>query len=197
MEDIWNQRFAAADYYYGKTPNPYFKERIDTLPPGWLLLPAEGEGRNGVYAASLGWKVKAVDFSDEGRNKALRLAAEKQVGLHYDLGDISTFDFEEELYDAVAMIYAHLPPAIRSEVHKRLIESLKPGGYFILEAFNKKQLGNTSGGPKSEEMLFSIELLQSDFKSLKILELQEYSVFLEAGDGHSGHADIIRFFGQK
>lgn len=36
----------------------------------------EGEGRNGVYAAKLGWEIDAVDWSEKGKEKAERLAAE-------------------------------------------------------------------------------------------------------------------------
>jgi hypothetical protein len=40
---------------YGRIPlwrssNLFFKQIIDTLPTGKILLPADGEGRNGVYA---------------------------------------------------------------------------------------------------------------------------------------------------
>ena len=60
-----------------KEPNAYFKKIIDTLFPGKILLAAEGEGRNAVYAASLGWDVYAYDFSEMAYKKAMKLAAEK------------------------------------------------------------------------------------------------------------------------
>jgi SAM-dependent methyltransferase len=197
MQDMWNQRFSAEEYYYGTDPNPYFKERIDDLQPGKLLLPAEGEGRNGVYAALKGWQVTAADFSSEGRKKALKLAEQNQVSMDYLLTDITKSDFGTEQYDAVALIYAHMAPDIRRTVHRKLIRSLKPGGYLILEAFNRKQLGNSSGGPKSVDMLYSIEILEEDFNEMEIVELSEYEMHLDAGDGHSGNAEIIRFFGRK
>ena len=51
MKDFWNDRYGRAEYAYGKNPNVFFKEQLDLLPPGKILLPAEGEGRNAVYAA--------------------------------------------------------------------------------------------------------------------------------------------------
>ena len=197
MKEMWNQRFAAGEYYYGKEPNPWFKEKMDSLVPGSILVPADGEGRNGVYAATLGWQVTAIDFSEEGRKKALLLASEKNVSVQYLIGDISQTDFGTGKYDAVAMIYVHMPPPVRREVHRKLVNSLKPGGWFILEAFNPKQITNTSGGPKTPDMLYTVPILQEDFHDIEIIELNEYRVYLEAGDGHSGPADIIRFFGRK
>jgi hypothetical protein len=72
MSDVWtnrwNERFSNAEFVYGELPNEYFREQIDKLPVGKILLPAEGEGRNGVYAARLGWQVSA----HRERSKRLR-----------------------------------------------------------------------------------------------------------------------------
>ena len=56
-ETFWNERYAVTDYIYGKAPNEFFVEQLSTLTPGRILLPAEGEGRNAVYAAKQGWDV--------------------------------------------------------------------------------------------------------------------------------------------
>jgi hypothetical protein len=63
---------------------------------------------------------------------------------------------------------------------------------IILEGFNKKQLGKSSGGPKSLEMLFDKELLRSDFATCDIEELEEKTVHLSEGLYHAGEAKIIR-----
>ena len=61
------------EYAYGITPNVFFKETIENYDlKGEILLPAEGEGRNAVYAAKNGLKVTAFDISREGKNKALK-----------------------------------------------------------------------------------------------------------------------------
>ncbi|MGE5499295.1 MAG: hypothetical protein ACM3Q2_14530, partial [Syntrophothermus sp.] len=62
MLEQWNERFSKEGYAYGSEPNEFFKQEINKLAPGNILMIAEGEGRNGVYAAGLGWKVDAVDF---------------------------------------------------------------------------------------------------------------------------------------
>ena len=55
MKEFWNERYSQEAYAYGTEPNAFFKSRIDQLSPGKLLLPAEGEGRNAVYAATKGF----------------------------------------------------------------------------------------------------------------------------------------------
>ena len=62
-KQFWDDRYSSGNYIYGTQPNRFFKEQIDKLEPGKLLLPAEGEGRNAIYAAREGWQVDAFDIS--------------------------------------------------------------------------------------------------------------------------------------
>ena len=72
--DFWNERYAQKEFVYGTQPNTFFKEQLDKLDTGNILLPAEGEGRNAVFAASQGWDVLAFDISESGKKKAIQLA---------------------------------------------------------------------------------------------------------------------------
>lgn len=60
--DRWNERYSKEEFAYGEEPNQYLKEQLEKLDVGKILFPAEGEGRNGVYAAKLGWNVFAFDI---------------------------------------------------------------------------------------------------------------------------------------
>lgn len=198
MKEFWNERYAMPDYVYGKSPNQFFAEQLQSLGKvGRLLLPMEGEGRNAVYAASLGWKVTAMDFATEGRAKALQLAQEVGEEIDYALGNIREFDFPLAYYDAVGLVYAHLPANTRQLVHGRLQNALKVGGVLILEAFSKRQLGKSSGGPKDLSMLYSAEDLKIDFTGLEILLLEELDVQLQEGEYHSGDASVVRMVAHK
>jgi hypothetical protein len=67
--DRWNERYSKDGFAYGEQPNNYLKEQLEKLQAGSILFPAEGEGRNAVFAARLGWKVSAFDISTEGKEK--------------------------------------------------------------------------------------------------------------------------------
>lgn len=54
IAEIWNERYSGSDYVYGENPNAYLKEQLATLSVGDILFVGEGEGRNAVYAASIG-----------------------------------------------------------------------------------------------------------------------------------------------
>jgi len=201
-QDIWNQRYAQTSYAYGELPNVFFESTLKDLHPGKLLLPAEGEGRNAVYAAKMGWHVDAFDLSDSGKNKALALAEKNHVSIHYQVADVANIQFPLASFDAIALIYAHFPAEDKSAYHKQLSNYLKIGGVLIFEAFSKSHVSYQAenpavGGPKSLEMLFSIEELENDFKGFEFHYLKEEIVDLNEGLYHKGKGAVIRMIGKK
>lgn len=202
MKDFWNERYAEQEYVYGKKPNKYFQEKLDELRPGKILLPAEGEGRNAVYAARMDWEVAAFDISEEGRKKAEKLAREYKLELDYKVGDLESMDYNEDEFDAIGLIYAHFPPEKRKHYFRHFDNYLKPGGVIIFEAFSKDQIdyqnnNSSSGGPKDPEMLFTKEELEAEFKGYQFDEFEEKEIELEEGEYHEGKAAVIRFFARK
>ncbi len=191
-KDFWNSRFQEKEYVYGKLPNEFLAAELKKLNPGKILFPAEGEGRNAVFAAKLGWEVTAFDISDKGREKALILAKENEVSIHYSLGTLQEMPFEKSAFDTVASIFAHFPPLYQSPI----AEFLRPGGTLILEGFAKEQIEYqkkyNSGGPKKVEMLFDTKELAAEFSHLNILLLEELEVTLDEGPYHSGLAKVVR-----
>lgn len=198
----WNDRYSSDEFAYGEEPNNYLKEQLEKLPVGAILFPAEGEGRNAVYAAKLGWTVSAFDISTEGKSKALRLAEINKVSIDYQVGELQTLNYGPEQFDAIALIYAHFPADIKSLYHTTLNKYLRTGGTVIFEAFSKKHLEYISknekiGGPKDIDMLFSIVELQSDFANYDVVALEEQEIELSEGFFHNGKGSVIRFTGTK
>jgi 2-polyprenyl-3-methyl-5-hydroxy-6-metoxy-1,4-benzoquinol methylase len=200
--DRWNDRYSSEEFAYGTAPNKYLKEQLEKLKTGSILFPAEGEGRNAVFAAQLGWKVSAFDISAEGRNKALKLAEANNVVIDYQVGELETLNYQAEQFDVIALIYAHFPAAIKSSIQQTLETYLRKNGVIIFEAFSKKHLeylaiNDKVGGPKDIESLFSIEEIQSDFPDYEIIQLEEKVIELNEGLFHNGKGSVIRFVGKK
>lgn len=198
----WDERYAQEAYAYGEEPNEYLKERLAGLRPGTILLPADGEGRNSIYAATQGWTVHAFDLSTEGRWKALQLADKRGVEIDYRVGEMVTLGYRAAQFDAVALVYAHFPPAQRAGLHREINALLKPGGSIILEAFSKNHLPYRAknpavGGPPDRDTLFSIEEVQRDFPGFEVIELAEKEVELHEGLYHNGTGLVVRFTGRK
>jgi SAM-dependent methyltransferase len=196
-KEFWNDRFSTEEYIYGTEPNEFFKEQVSSIKPGKILLPAEGEGRNAVYAASLGWSVDAVDFSEVAKQKALKLAESKSVHINYFISDLSEFYYPLNHYDVIGIFFLHLPSEIRLNVHSKFVTSLKSGGRIILEVFNKNQINNTSGGPKDLDLLYDEQDILDSFQRLDNLLLESLTINLNEGNHHQGKADVIRYVGIK
>jgi len=195
--NLWDSRFGGEDFLYGKKPNEFFAGFISQLrKKGKLLLPAEGEGRNAVFAAKLGWDVTAIDSSAVGRDKALKFAKDEGVEINYEILDLSNFDARQEQYDLIALVFGHFAPDIRRELHHKFVKSLDKGGYILVEAFAKEQINNKSGGPRDIDMLYTLPILKEDFAELSILKLCQEKVFLNEGR-HHGWADVVRIIGEK
>jgi len=200
MKEFWNERFEKDEYIYGDKPNAFLKYQLDNIKTrGKALFPLEGEGRNACYASFLGWEVEAFDFSKPGQQKAKQLCKKHNVNIDYFLSTAEEFDFLKETYDLVVLVYAHLNPDVRPKFHQNIVESLKPGGQLIMEAFHPKQLidNYTSGGPKNKEMLYTLEMLKEDFQNMTSIDGKELEIHLGEGEHHNGNGFVTRLTGVK
>ncbi|WP_430811434.1 MULTISPECIES: class I SAM-dependent methyltransferase [unclassified Carboxylicivirga] len=190
MKEIWNDRYSDKDYFYGIAPNPQFKSFIDNNKPGKILLPAEGEGRNAVYAASKGWEVTALDFSVTAKTKALQLAKINQTSIQYTIIDVLSFQAPPKSFDYIACVFMHLPFHELTKVNKHLLSLLKTNGKLLIVGFNKHQLQHCSGGPKNKDWLFSAQQFENEFASYKLPQCTDITTSLSEGKGHTGKAAI-------
>jgi cyclopropane fatty-acyl-phospholipid synthase-like methyltransferase len=203
MKEMWNNRYADEEYAYGTEPNQFFQETLDNYNlAGNILLPAEGEGRNAIYAAKKGFNAFAFDISIEGKKKALKLAKREDVEINYEVGDLFDLQLTKEKFDVAALIFAHFPPNIRSEYHNKIAELIKPNGYLILEGFSKNHFelqkeNPNAGGPKNIDFLFSIDIIKKEFPHFEIILLEEKVVELNEGKFHNAQSKVIRFIGKK
>jgi SAM-dependent methyltransferase len=196
---MWDERYQDADYVYGTKPNEFLAS-IE-LTPGIrrkVLCLAEGEGRNAIYMAKHGFDVLAVDQSMVGLQKALKLAIAEGTSIRVEKADLKDYTISENYYDGIVSIFGHLPAEIKKKVNKKIISGIKKGGFLIIEAYSKKQIQYTTGGPKDITMLDDLDELLLDFSDhldYKIKRVIE-RVVLE-GKFHTGKASVIQIFAIK
>ena len=202
MKEFWDTRYKAEGYAYGTEPNQFLKEEIEKYPVGSILLPAEGEGRNAVYCAKLGWDVDAFDISVQGQIKAQKLAEMHNVKINYQVGEFNDISFQDNKFDAIGLIFAHFSSETKSGYLKKLNKFLKVGGHIFFVAFSKGHLSYNSaneavGGPKDINMLFSINELKEDFNNYEFINIQEIDQNLSEGKYHLGMGRVIQFTARK
>ncbi len=195
--EFWDERYSGDGFSFGTEPNAFLVSQADYLKPGLrVLVPGDGEGRNGVWLAQQGLIVDSVDVSPLGVAKARKLAAQRGVEINAQVADLTDWRWPEDTYDIAASLYMHFFDADRPSIHRAMLKALKPGGVLILEAFNIQQLEMKkryhSGGPKTPDMLFSKEKLASDFADHAVLMLEEVETELNEGHRHKGLAAVVR-----
>jgi len=189
---FWNDRYAAAGHVYGETPNAFLAEVAPRIPAGPVLCLAEGEGRNAVHLAALRHPVTAIDQSEVGLAKARRLAAARGVQIETKVASLEDFPIQPGAWAAIVAIFAHLPPALRRKVHQASVMGLQPGGYFILEAYTPAQLAFGTGGPKSPELLMTLDALGKELFGLDFLIAREVERNVIEGTGHTGPGAVVQ-----
>ncbi len=193
----WNQRYAKPGYAYGTEPNNFLVSAADRIPPGRVLSLGDGEGRNSVFLARLGYDVTAVDVSDVGLEKARRLAADANVSISTVVSDLVAYQIEPGTWDGIISIFCHLPRPLRRDVHAAAVSGLKPGGAFVLEAYTPRQLAFGTGGPPVLELLVSLDELRQELGALDLVIARETEREVVEGRCHFGLSAVVQLVGVK
>lgn len=191
---MWDQRYAAADFAYGTEPNDFLREMADRLPRGRILCLAEGQGRNAVFLAGRGDQVTAVDSSAVGLARAQELASSRGVEIRTVHADLADHELGEG-WDAIVCIFGHFPPALRADVLRRSVRSLRPGGAFLMEAYSTEQLGRSTGGPQVRDLLYDLEEVKADLAGLDLEIARQVEREVHEGAHHSGPASTLQILG--
>lgn len=181
----WNQRYSESPSSWVE-PDTFLiaahREWLADTVPGSALDLAGGAGRNAVWLAERGWRVKLIDISDV----ALKMAREKfdevkkassaqpktspvrKASLKteiVDLNSISHLGIEE--YDLLVVFYF-----LRRELFPAISRALKPGGTLIYRTYTIDRM-KVPGGPSDPKYLLQPNELLHAFPGLRVLHYRE------------------------
>lgn len=211
---FWDERYRTPGYLFGEAPNRFLHRQAHLLQPGWQALAvADGEGRNGVWLATQGLRVHAVDGSPVAQDKARALARKQGVevfaaqngapptaagSLSLEVVDLFAWDWPRARYDlAVAIFIQFAPPAQRARMIEGIKQSLKPGGLLILQGYTPKQVEYKTGGPADPAQLYTEAMLRDWFGAWDVRHLAEHEDVIEEGCGHAGRSALIDLVARK
>ncbi len=194
---MWDQRYASDDYRFGTRPNKFLVDCAAQLQPGRALSLGEGEGRNAVYLAQLGFDVTAVDQSAVGNAKALRLATIKGVSITTVTADLNDFVIAPASWDVIIDFFCHMPRPERVQLHRRVIDGLKPGGAYIYEIFSPGQLALATGGPTSRDLVVSLDEARAELAGLNLHIARELVRHRDEDDPDSRLQAVLQILGIK
>ena len=165
----WNRRYATADRIHSMAaPNRFFVAEVAELGPGRALDVACGAGRNAVWLAQRGWRVTAVDFSDDALAMARDLAAAGGVEVEWIEADVVTWAPPARAYDLVTVLYLQLPAAERREALRHAVNAVRPGGTLLVVGHDLLNLTEGWGGPTQPDVLFTPDDVVAEIGDLRI-----------------------------
>ena len=148
----WDERYRAADRLWSAEPNLFVADRLAHAKPGTGVDLAGGEGRNGIWLASLGWTMTIVDFSEaaieRGRNRA--------PDVEFVVADVLDWEPGRPV-DLVLIAYLHLQVDQFASVVGRSQEWLAPGGELFMIGHDRANPEEGYGGPQNPEILWDVD----------------------------------------
>lgn len=193
---MWNARYSEEGFAYGSAPNDFLVERTaDLLGP--VLSLAEGEGRNGVWLATRGLEVTAVDLSPVGLEKAEALAASHGVHLHTVVADLATYDVAPGAWGSIVAIWCHLPPVERARLFAACVKGLRPGGAMLIESYTPDQIALGTGGPRDRALCMTLAALRDELRGLELVVGREVRRDVHEGRYHEGPSATVQVLGRK
>lgn len=200
---FWNSKYDGDHYSFGESPNQFLTEQLSLVKRcRHAFLPADGEGRNGVWLARQGINVHSCDLSVKGVRKSKLLAKKLGVAIDAFQADLLNYEYPFACYDLIAVFFLHLEQAQQKRVYQGLWQSLKVGGFFIMEGYHpdhiacREEFGSVGGPPDGLVMITAQSILEN-FDQAHIHILTEERVELNEGATHKGLSSVTRVVLQK
>jgi SAM-dependent methyltransferase len=181
----WNERYSESPSSWIE-PDTFlintFSEFLAHTAPGAALDLAGGAGRNAVWLAERGWRVKLVDISDVALKMARekfelvkkasssqpKTAAVRKGSLKTEIVDLNSIShLGTEEYELLVVFYF-----LRRELFPAISRALKPGGTLIYRTYTIDRM-KVPGGPSDPRYLLQHNELLHAFPGLRVLHYRE------------------------
>ncbi len=158
-----------------------------------------GQGRDSAFMAKQGFKVTAVDQSQEGVKKLKDKSVESGLKtIKAICGNVSSYLIEKNKFAIINAfnILQFLPKTDGYNLIENIKNGLQSGGYVIIAAFTTKDPSYQNNANKT---YFEAEELKSLFSDYDLIFYRELVV---ADPGHAGYEDshqhgVVRMIAQK
>ena len=186
----WDERYSTSELIWTGRANQFVEEHLADLPPGTAIDLGAGEGRNAVWLAQRGWSVTAVDFSQVGLDKALRLAEQHDVTITVERADATTWAPPRPV-DLVVLSYLQLPAEQQRTVLEHAATWLDPGGTLFVIAHDRANVTDGYGGPPSAEVCYTVDATVDALDGLDIVTAEIAHRHVETPDGPRTALDTL------
>jgi len=193
----WDAKYNTDEYIFGTRPNRFLVECASGLTPGKALSLGEGEGRNAIYLAGLGFEVTAVDLSAIGLKKAQRLAKHNALTLTTIHADLNDYAIIPNQWDVIICFFVHILPEHRAALHRKVAAGLRPGGVYILEGFSPEQMKYAKRGPDNPGQLYDLQAIRHELDGLEFTIARQVERLLDDTEPEQGVCAVTQVMAVK
>ncbi|MGZ6346568.1 MAG: class I SAM-dependent methyltransferase, partial [Anaerolineales bacterium] len=138
---VWNARYESDDnVFLRRQPYSLVRSFAGQLPKGGLALEvAAGMSPVGLFLASRGLRVIAMDISEAGLRIAQQRAHKRSLPLNLVVMDLTDPWLPRSGFDVILNFYFLSRPLF--ECYR---QALKPGGWLFFETFSEDNLGRSN-----------------------------------------------------
>lgn len=186
----WDARYSTSELIWSGNANQFVERHLGELEPGTAIDLGAGEGRNAVWLAQRGWSVTAIDFSQVGLDKALRLAADHGVTIAIERADATTWEPTEPV-DLVVLSYLQLPADQQRTVLEHARTWLAPGGTLLVVAHDRSNVTDGYGGPPSTDVCYTVDDTVAALDGLDVTTAEVAERIVDTPDGRRTALDTL------
>jgi SAM-dependent methyltransferase len=161
----WNEILTSANPTFNTSPNEFLVRIAKGRKPGTALDVGMGQGRNAIYLAQQGWTVTGFDPAERAIAAARAEAQRLGVKLTAEVADDEHFDWGRNRWDLIVLSYVGA-----REMAPQVLESLRPGGMVVVEAYHRDATKTASIG--GGVVFDSNELLRL-FAPLRVIQYED------------------------
>lgn len=169
----WNQKYAESPSSWLEADDfliSMYEEFLKDAQPGLALDVAGGAGRNAIWLAQRGWRVKLIDVSDVALGMAHEKFACSRGKGHLETAIVdlnSVYELGDAQFDLITVFYF-----LRRELFPAVVRALKPGGTLIYRTYTIDRM-KVPGGPSDPRYLLQPNELLHAFRDLRVLHYHE------------------------
>jgi SAM-dependent methyltransferase len=192
----WDDRYAASDAVWSRTPNMWVEQVTADLAAGTALDLAAGEGRNSIWLAERGWRATAVDFSAVALDRAHAWATDR-LGPDVDRLTTVTADLLDyrptATYDLVLVVYLQLAAEQRRAILRCAASAVANEGTLLVIAHDSENITRGYGGPQDPAVLYTAEDVAADVAGLGLVpvRLERVTRSVATSDGARDALDAL------
>ena len=185
LAEFYDKIYSENKDTFGTEPDPLVERVLDYLQTGDAIEFGSGEGRNSLFLASKGFRVKATDISPVALSKIKERAREQNVSLETEIVDITRLELSES-YDLMISTFTlhHLAREQALVFLEKIKEHTRTRGFIILTSFTKN--GDFyRNNPKTDKFYLSENELRNLFSDLEVVAYleKEGKAFAKKADG--------------